>query len=223
VAGLEHWHAERERGSSGHLPGTFAGRYPSYDDVMTSYAILMRGVNVGGKNKVPMSELRRVLEEQGFSNVSTYIQSGNVLLRSDLDSEALTENIERCLPRTFKLDSSIVNVLALTCGQMQAVIDNKPEGFGEQPEKYHSDAIFLMGIDAAEALPVFSPREGVDTVWPGDGVIYSQRLSALRTKSRLNKIMASPLYKSMTIRSWSTTLKLSDMLKDMDAGQEVQT
>jgi uncharacterized protein (DUF1697 family) len=70
-----------------------------------------------------------------------------------------------------------------------------------------------MGIDAAEAMSVFSPREGVDKVWSGNGVIYSQRLSAERTKSRLNRIMASPLYKSMTIRSWQTTLALVELMR----------
>ena len=74
-----------------------------------------------------------------------------------------------------------------------------------------------MGIDLAQAMPVFNPREGVDKVWPGDGVIYSQRLSAERTKSRLSKIMASPLYQSMTIRSWNTTIKLLDILIGIDA------
>jgi uncharacterized protein (DUF1697 family) len=62
----------------------------------------------------------------------------------------------------------------------------------------------------------FSPREGVDEVWPGRGVIYSQRLSAERTRSRLSKITSSPLYKSMTIRSWATTLRLWDMIRDLD-------
>ena len=74
-----------------------------------------------------------------------------------------------------------------------------------------------MGIDAARAMPVFEPREGVDKVWPGEGVIYSQRLSAQRTKSRLSKIMGTPLYKSMTIRNWNTTTKLLKMLEEIDA------
>ena len=104
-------------------------------------------------------------------------------------------------------------MLVLTRKQLKAVIDNKPKGFGEEPEKYHSDAIFLIGIDADEAMPGFDPREGVDKVWPGDGVIYSQRLSAERTKSRLNKIMATPYYKSMTIRNWNTTTKLLEMIE----------
>jgi uncharacterized protein (DUF1697 family) len=76
-----------------------------------------------------------------------------------------------------------------------------------------------MGIDAAEALPIFKPREGVDMIWPGDGVIYSQRVSALRTKSRLSVIAMSPLYKSMTIRSWRTTQKLLELLKSIDTEQ----
>src|SRR5262249_40198165 len=102
-------------------------------------------------------------------------------------------------------------VLVLSAAQLRAVIEDKPQGFGEQPETYHSDAIFLMGIDAATAMKAFDPRPGVDTVWPGHGVIYSQRLSAERTKSRLNKVMGSPLYKSMTIRNWATTTRLLEL------------
>ena len=121
--------------------------------------------------------------------------------------------IEEALPESFKLDDEFVKVLVLTRKQLQTIFDNKPEGFGEQPEKYHSDAIFLMGIDSASVMSLFNPREGVDKVWPGPGVIYSQRLSSQRTKSRLNKIMATPAYKSMTIRNWNTTTKLLEILK----------
>jgi uncharacterized protein (DUF1697 family) len=64
--------------------------------------------------------------------------------------------------------------------------------------------IFLMGIGAGEAIKVFAPRAGVDRVWPGKGVIYSRRLSAQRTKSRLSKIIGTPAYQSMTIRNWNT-------------------
>lgn len=180
---------------------------------MKTYIILVRGINVGGKNKVSMADLRKCLEELGFSNVSTYIASGNVILKSDKHADEIKAQIEEALPKSFKLDNELIKVLVLTHKQFQAVIDNKPEGFGEQPEKYHSDVIFLMGITPEEALPVFAPREGVDRIWPGDGVIYSQRLSAQRTKSRLNKIMATPVYKSMTIRNWNTTTALLKLLE----------
>ena len=178
-----------------------------------TFLILLRGINVGGKNKVAMAELRKCLEGLGFSDVATYIVSGNVILTSDRDADETTSLIEATLPKASQLDSELIRVLALTHDQLQAVVDDRPKGFGDQPEKYHSDVIFLMGIDAAEAMPIFNPREGVDRVWPGKGVVYSQRLSAQRTKSRLSAVMASPLYKSMTIRNWNTTVKLLEMLK----------
>jgi uncharacterized protein (DUF1697 family) len=184
---------------------------------MTSYLVLLRGINVGGKNKVPMAELRQLLEELGYSDVSTYIASGNVLLRSDRPAAEIKQRIEEALPRTFGLDSELIAVLVLTRAQLRAVIDRKPTGFGDHPETYHSDAIFLIGIDVETAMQVFDPRPGVDTVWPGDGVIYSQRLSAQRTKSRLSKIMGTPAYKSMTIRSWATTMALLELMGPPDA------
>jgi uncharacterized protein (DUF1697 family) len=180
---------------------------------MKSYVVLLRGINVGGKNKISMTELKFCLEEQGFEDVMTYIQSGNVILQSSLDATALGQKIEAMLSNKFKLDSSIIKVLILTEDQLQAVIDERPKGFGEQPDTYHSDAIYLMGIDADQAMSVFNPREGVDQVWPGNCVIYSQRLSALRTKSRLSKIVGTPAYQSMTIRSWSTTTKLLSLMQ----------
>ena len=178
---------------------------------MNTHVILIRGINVGGRNKVPMADLKACLEQLGFFNVSTYIASGNVILESDKGAVEISARIEEGLPECFKLDDDLIRVLVLSRDHLQAVIDNKPEGFGEQPEKYHSDVIFLIGIDSARAMSVFEPREGVDKVWPGDGVIYSQRLSSQRTKSRLSKIVVTPEYKFMTIRSWSTTTKLAEL------------
>jgi uncharacterized protein (DUF1697 family) len=180
---------------------------------MNTYLILIRGINVGGRNRVPMAGLRECLEELGFSNVSTYIASGNVFVDSAKRADAIRAQIETTLPETFNLDDELIRVLVLTRTQLHAIINRKPEGFGEEPDKYHSDAIFLMGINSAQALSVFDPRDGVDTIWPGDGVIYSQRLSSQRTRSRLSKIMGTPAYKSMTIRSWRTTTKLLELLR----------
>ncbi len=185
---------------------------------METYIILIRGINVGGKNALPMADLRKFLEGQGFTDVTTYIASGNIILRSDKLANEIRDCLEKGLPENFKFDDEFVKILVLTSAQFQDMVANKPEGFGEQPDQYHSDFIFLMDIDAAETMSVFSPREGVDRVWPGEGVIYSQRLSAQRTKSRLNKIMGSPAYKSMTIRSWNTVVKLREIIRKMETG-----
>jgi uncharacterized protein (DUF1697 family) len=187
---------------------------------MNTYALLIRGINVGGKNKVPMAGLIKCLEELGLADVSTYIASGNVVLKSSRRPDEIKARVEEALPKNFKLDSALIRVLALSRSQLQAVIDNRPKGFGDQPAKYHSDAIFLMGIDVAQAMLVFDPREGVDKIWPGVGVIYSQRLNSLRTKSRLSKIVGTPAYKSMTIRNWSTTTKLLELLISADARRQ---
>lgn len=179
---------------------------------MARTVALLRGINVGGRS-LPMADLRSCIEAAGGTDVATYIQSGNAIFRSPLAARTIARKIEEKLASYFKLDDELIKVLVLSRDEHRAVVEKRPKGFGDEPEKYHSDAIFLMDIDRDEAFAVFVPRDGVDRVWPGDGLIYSQRLSAQRTKSRLSRIVASPLYKSMTIRSWQTTLKLLELLE----------
>ena len=176
------------------------------------YLALLRGINVGGKNPVPMARLRTCVEEVGGENVQTYIASGNVTFESGATAATLGRDLERSLLENFALDSELVKVLVLTHGQLSEVVDGAPSGFGTEPGTYHCDAIFPIGVGVERVMPIFSPRDGVDRVWPGRRVVYSQRLSAERTKSRLGKITTSPLYRSLTIRSWQTTLKLRELM-----------
>ncbi len=142
---------------------------------MKPYLVLIRGINVGGKNMVSMMSLKKLLEGLGFSDVSTYIASGNVIVKSSKSPAQIKAQIEKALPKNFKLESELIKVLVLTRGQLEAVVSQKPKGFGGKPALYHSDAIFLIDILPAEAFKVFNPKEGVDVVWKGKGVIYSQR------------------------------------------------
>lgn len=185
---------------------------------MKTYIVLIRGINVGGGNKIQMSALRQYLEELGFAKVTTYIASGNVILQSEKKADEIQQIIEDMLPQKFTLGSKRIKVLVLPHEQLAAIVRNKPKGFGDNPETYYSDAIFLMdGQTTEQAMAVFRPREGVDKVWPGKGVIYSQRLGAERTKSRLGEIIGTPAYKSMTIRSWNTTTKLLALADNLAA------
>ena len=176
------------------------------------FVALLRGINVGGKNKVPMAALKACFAELGCKNVQTYIASGNVIFESNKSARTLTDEIQEALPKKFRLDSDLITILILSQDQLKKVIHQAPKGFGTEPGKYHTDTIFLMGIPSKEAFKIFTPKEGVDNVWQGDLAIYSQRLSALRTKSRLNRIMSNPLYKQMTIRTWTTTIKLLELM-----------
>lgn len=178
------------------------------------YVALLRGVNVGGKNKVPMGELRSLLTKAGFNKVRTYIASGNVLLESNKSATTVARQMETLLVTHFKLDSELIKVLVLKEAELQAVITNKPKGFGDKLQKFHSDVIFLIGVEATKVMPVFKPKAGVDRVWAGKGVIYSERLSVRRTESRLSIIVSSPFYQNMTIRNWNTTTKLLALMKD---------
>lgn len=179
---------------------------------MNRYLVLFRGINVGGKNKISMELLKKCLNELGFMDVNSYIVSGNIILTSDKDQKLIKEIIESNLPKYFTLDSELIKVLVITKKQLKEIVDNKPKSFGEFPDKFHSDVIFLMDLDEKLVFKLFKPREGVDKIWMGKGVIYSERLSEMRTKSRLNIIVDTPEYKSMTIRSWNTVSKLLNLM-----------
>jgi hypothetical protein len=85
------------------------------------YLALLRGINVGGKNKVPMAELRACIEELGCENVRTYIASGNVMFESNKRSAELTEEIQEALPKKFRLGSELIKILVLSHDQLQKI------------------------------------------------------------------------------------------------------
>lgn len=177
---------------------------------MARYVALLRGINVGGRNKVPMADLRGCLEEAGFDAVSTYIQSGNVLFESAAPAAGLEERVEAVLEARFGYP---IVVVVRSHRQLRAVVTDAPPGFGAAPDTYHSDVVFLRTpLTPRQAMGVVSLRDGVDQAWPGKGVVYFSRVSALRTKSRMGRIVGTPEYRSMTIRSWTTTTKLLGLL-----------
>jgi len=157
-----------------------------------------------------MADLRDLFETLGYGDVQTYIQSGNVLFSATGARSTLEDTIERALEA--RLGYPVV-VVVRTHRQLHNVVTKAPRGFGADPSRYFSDAIFLKNpLTAAAALSVVERREGVDEAWKGTGVLYFQRLGAERTKSRLNRIVGRPEYQLMTIRSWTTTTKLLALL-----------
>ncbi len=178
----------------------------------TRHVALLCGINVGGKNKVSMVDLRDAFEEHGFSSVSTYIQSGNVLFATDEPKVSLEDDIEAMLERRFGFPLMVV---VRSERQFRSVVEKAPAGFGQRPDSYHSDAIFLKGpLTPKQAMTVVHLRDEVDQAWTGTGVLYFARLSARRTQSRMSKIVGTPEYQLMTIRSWATTLKLLALLDE---------
>lgn len=180
------------------------------------YVALLRGINVGGRNLISMADLRDAFEAGGYGEVSTYIQSGNVLFESDQPRDSIEEGVEAMLAR--RLGVTLV-VVVRSHVQLRNLIRKSPEGFGEEPDNYHSDVVFLKSpLTPARAMRVVEIREGVDQVWPGTGVLYFARLSSRRTRSKMSKIVGTSEYQLMTIRSWSTTTRLLDLLDERGTG-----
>jgi uncharacterized protein (DUF1697 family) len=179
--------------------------------VVATHVALIRGINVGGKNPVPMAGLRDTLSAAGFADVRTYIQSGNVVLTAPGRSEAaVNEAVESVLGRDFGVETVVVTLAA---DALRATVAEAPAGFGDDPPTYRYDVIFVRpGIDPREVLPRVRLRDGVDAAWAGERALYFRRLEALRTKSQLNRVLELPEYRSMTIRNWRTTLAVHAML-----------
>lgn len=177
---------------------------------MTRYVALLRGINVGGKNIVKMAALREAFERQGFSDVATYIQSGNVIFRAESgDRAALAASLERALSDEYATE---IKVVLLTAPQLHAVVEQAPKRFGDPA--YRCDVIFLREpLTPEQALAVVETKEGVDETWAGPGVLYFSRLAARASSSRLSRIVARPEYKEMTIRTWRTVTKLAGLLE----------
>jgi len=158
-----------------------------------------------------MADLRSTFERVGFGKVSTYIQSGNVLFESDDARETLEDAIETMLAEQVGLPAMVV-VRSRT--QIRNVVHRAPPGFGSRPDEFHSDAVFLKKpLTPAQTMKVIEVREGVDRAWPGAGVVYFRRLSARRSQSKMSRIISTPEYALMTIRSWQTTTRLLELLE----------
>lgn len=177
------------------------------------YVAFLRGINVGGKSKVPMSELKECFEELGFKNVLTYINSGNVIFEAKGAANVVSTKIKTALAKKFKLPIGPIKVVIVSYDQLKTIVRKAPKGFGQTPAKYYSDVVFLIDVASKDAFGTFELHPEVDAVWPGPGVVYFRRLSAKRTKSRMSKIVGKPIYKNMTIRSWNTTTKLLSLMK----------
>jgi uncharacterized protein (DUF1697 family)/N-acetylglutamate synthase-like GNAT family acetyltransferase len=175
------------------------------------YLVLLRGINVGGNNIIKMNDLKMMFVEMGFTDVITYIQSGNIIFRSaEKDQVKLKDTIETTLLEKVK---NKITVVVLTFFEMKRIISDKPKGFGDDNETYKYDVIFLLEpLKARDAVKAFNPKEDVDKIDEGKNVLYISRLISRITKSRFAKITGMKEYQNMTIRNWNTTKKLYKLM-----------
>lgn len=177
---------------------------------MASYVALLRGINVGGRNNVPMSELTATFRDAGYDNVRTHGQSGNVLFTTaDTDGSTLERSVERMLEHRF---ATPVLVVVRSREQLAATVAAAPAAHGSP--RLRSDVFFLKHPLTADDVLADMPdlRDGVDSVAPGPGAVYFSRVAAQATKTRIQRFMAMPVFQQITVRSWTVTTRLLELL-----------
>ena len=128
-----------------------------------------------------MPELKACFEQNGFADVATYIQSGNVLFASPASRNApMTDRIEEMLAESFDY---IPTVVVRSRKQMRSIVDGAPVGFGSRPAEYRYDVFFLKEpLTARRAIGQVPTNPAVDTAHAGIGVLYFSRPIAKATR-----------------------------------------
>ena len=173
---------------------------------MNKLIVLLRGVNIGS-NQLKMSALRDALTAAGFEDVETYIQSGNVLLRSEEDVAVVSARISELISTNFGLD---IPALTLTQEQLKATLAGNPYPT-DQGHVYFTYLLSEPQQQHAEALAITSyPGEHFTQ---GDGVIYFYPENGYGRAKLNNNVFEQKLQVAATTRNYKTMSKLLDMAK----------
>lgn len=179
-----------------------------YNDNM-KFVALLRGINVGGNNKVSMKNLKVSLEEAGFTDVLTYINSGNVILSSSLSTSELNDLIEKTIKQNFGFE---VKVLTIKSDDFQRIANDLPKEWTNDTEM-RCDCLFLWkDIDTPDLLGNLTIKPDIDRVKYVQGAIFWSVDRKNVTRSGLAKIIGTPTYKKATIRNCNTVRKLVTLL-----------
>jgi len=172
------------------------------------YVALLRGINVGGNNKVSMVELKAMFEELGFTDVQTYINSGNLIFNG---SKTLLKNIEPAFTDRFGFP---IKFLFVDCNKLQKIHDAIPADWLNDAEQ-KTDVWFLWDEYAKESsLELLSINEDVDRLLYVEGAIIWRVLKKNYAKSGMNNVIGTELYKNLTARNVNTVRKLVQLMED---------
>jgi uncharacterized protein (DUF1697 family) len=174
------------------------------------YAALLRGINVGGKSLIPMSELRECVAAVVHAEVSTYIASGNVIFEAPRrGAAALEAELEHAIEQRFRLD---VKVFVRTAVQLEAVAAAVPPAWIGNA-RLRCNGIFLAReIDRPSLVDELAPKDGIEEVIHVKGTLLWAAQVASLAKSSMVKLSRRPVYKQMTVRNLNTTLKLHELV-----------
>jgi uncharacterized protein (DUF1697 family) len=171
------------------------------------YAAVLRGVNVGGRNKLPMTELRELMESLGCDGVVTYIQSGNAVFATELAADAAAGAIEELIGERFGLS---VRVLLRTSDELAAIAAANPFLGRDDPAKLH--VVFLEAPPDPDTVASLDPARspGDEFTLSGREIFIHYRHGSGRSKLTLDWFERS-LGVAGTARNWNTLLKLQEL------------
>lgn len=178
---------------------------------MTTFVALFRGINVGGNRKVRMDALKALHEALGFQDVVTYIQSGNVVFRSDdADGERVRQRIEESFARQFGFHSE---VFVRSSTEFQEIIDKNP--FQGQPEKAPNwvVALFLAEPPAESAQDdLLTSYSGPEEIFIIGREVYTYYPEGIGRSKLTQGLLDKKLKTVGTARNWNTVLKLQELM-----------
>jgi len=179
--------------------------------VIKKYIAFLRGINVGGNNKVEMSKLKSMFEEMDYTNVITYINSGNVIFdATSNDTDIIADQIESKLNETFGFQ---VGVVVRDVANVNNICKKTPDDWTEDKVQRTYVLFLLNEFDNKEVTKHLNAVPGVDNILHVEGAIIWNMRKADYHKSGMKNLIGTPLYKGSTARNINTVRKLSEMCK----------
>ena len=173
------------------------------------YVALLRGINVGGNRTVPMTDLRQVFAGLGFSGISTYINSGNVIFSSSQVPDAA--QIEAALKRHFGFT---IGTLVLSQVKLASVISAIPSKWANDTAQKSDIAFLFDDADSPDIVKRVGYRSEIETFIYVPGALIMNISRTNQPKGSLLKLVGTPLYRQMTIRNINTVHKLADLARE---------
>lgn len=173
------------------------------------YIVLLRGVNISGKNKVSMSKLKQLLEENNYQNVSTYLNSGNIIIESNINNkELIVENISKIIESNFNIK---IPIYIMTVPELEDILNNSPSWWGTTNKEIYDNLIFIIPPTTYEEVynTIGSPKENVDQIEEYHNTIFwSFVLKDYRKSTWWIKTASTSITNKITIRTANTMKKL---------------
>ena len=174
-----------------------------------TYVAFLRGVNVPGKDSVSMAAIKEVLVALGLSDVRTYINSGNVIFSTRAsDAKQLTARIEKALEQHTGI---AINVLVMDHKSLKKIVDAIPRNWVDDKTMRTYVLLLWKEIDDRGILERLPNKPGIDELRYTPGAVVWRVDRENVSRSHMNKLVGTPLYKKISIRSANTMRKLNEL------------